>query len=58
MAELRDRHVQDGAVLVLDNASNEVLAWFGASGVLSQAAEVDSVLVRCSGQTGRPCPAS
>jgi len=46
LAELRDRHVQDGAVLVLDNASGEVLAWVGSSGALSQAAEVDGVLAR------------
>jgi hypothetical protein len=30
-------NVEDGAVLVLDNASGEVLAWVGSSGGLSQA---------------------
>ena len=46
LAELEGRHVQDGAVLVLDNASGEVRAWVGSSGALSQAAEVDGVLAR------------
>ena len=46
LAELRSRHVEDGAVLVLDNASGEVLAWVGSSGGLSGAAEVDGVLAR------------
>ncbi len=34
LAELRGRHVEDGAVLVLDNASGDVLAWVGSSGRL------------------------
>ena len=46
LAELRGRHVEDGAVLVLDNASGDVLAWVGSSGDLSGAAEVDGVLAR------------
>jgi penicillin-binding protein 1C len=32
LAELRGRKVEDGAVLVLDNASGEVLAWVGSAG--------------------------
>ena len=32
LAELRGRHVEDGAVVVLDNASGEVLVWVGSSG--------------------------
>ncbi|MEO8857138.1 MAG: penicillin-binding transpeptidase domain-containing protein, partial [Burkholderiaceae bacterium] len=43
LRELRDRHVEDGAVVVLDNASGEVLAWVGSSGALSQASQVDGV---------------
>ncbi len=46
LAELQGRQVEDGAVLVLDNASGEVLAWVGSSGGLSQAAEVDGVTAR------------
>ncbi len=46
LRELSGRNVQDGAIVVLDNASGEVLAWVGSSGELSQAAEVDGVLAR------------
>ncbi|VWX56528.1 Penicillin-binding protein 1C [Burkholderiales bacterium 8X] len=47
LRELRGRHIEDGAVVVLDNASGEVLAWVGSSGVqLSQASQVDGVLAR------------
>jgi penicillin-binding protein 1C len=46
LAELSGRNVEDGAVLVLDNASGEVLAWVGSSGDLSDAAQVDGVLAR------------
>ena len=47
LAELQGRQVEDGAVLVLDNASGEVLAWVGSSGPgLSDAAQVDAVLAR------------
>ncbi|MCH7345880.1 penicillin-binding protein 1C [Pelomonas sp. CA6] len=47
LAELSGRNVEDGAIVVLDNASGEVLAWVGSSGSqLSSAAEVDGVLAR------------
>jgi penicillin-binding protein 1C len=46
LSELSHQGVEDGAVLVLDNASGEVLAWVGGSGELSQAAHVDAVLAR------------
>ena len=46
LAELAGRNVEDGAVVVLDNRSGEVLAWVGSSGDLSGAAEVDGVLAR------------
>lgn len=46
LRELRMRNVEDGAVLVLDNATGDVLAWIGSSGDLSTAAEVDGVLAR------------
>ncbi|MFY7866203.1 penicillin-binding protein 1C [Roseateles sp.] len=46
LAELSGRNVEDGAVLVLDNATGAVLAWVGSSGPFSAAAEVDGVLAR------------
>jgi penicillin-binding protein 1C len=46
LAELQGRHVEDGAVVVLDNRSGEVLAWVGSSGPASAAEEVDAVLAR------------
>ncbi|MDO9359734.1 MAG: penicillin-binding protein 1C [Polaromonas sp.] len=55
LRELRGRHVEDGAIVVLDNASGEVLAWVGSSGALSGAAEVDGVLaLRQPGSTLKP----
>ena len=55
LRELRGRHVEDGALVVLDNASGEVLAWVGSSGTLSQAAEVDGVTAqRQPGSTLKP----
>ncbi|MGV8805468.1 MAG: penicillin-binding protein 1C [Polaromonas sp.] len=55
LRELRGRHVEDGAAVVLDNASGEVLAWVGSSGRLSAAAEVDGVLaLRQPGSTLKP----
>ena len=55
LLELQGRNVEDGAVLVLDNASGQVLAWVGSSGRLSQAQEVDGVLAqRQAGSTLKP----
>ena len=55
LRELRGRHVEDGALVVLDNATGEVLAWVGSSGALSDAAEVDGVLaLRQPGSTLKP----
>jgi penicillin-binding protein 1C len=55
LKELRGRHVEDGALVVLDNASGEVLAWVGSSGPLSQAAEVDAATaLRQPGSTLKP----
>ena len=55
LRELRGRNVEDGALVVLDNASGEVLAWVGSSGTLSRAAEVDGVLAqRQPGSTLKP----
>ncbi len=46
LRELQGRHVEDGAVVVLDNTSGDVLAWVGSSGSLSRAAQVDGVMAR------------
>ena len=55
LRELAGRNVEDGAIVVLDNASGEVLAWVGSSGPLGQAAEVDGVLaLRQPGSTLKP----
>lgn len=53
--ELEGRNVEDGALVVLDNASGDVLAWVGSSGELSGAREVDGVLApRQAGSTLKP----
>jgi len=55
LRELSRQRVADGAVVVLDNASGQVLAWVGSSGELSQAQEVDGVLApRQPGSTLKP----
>lgn len=55
LRELHGRNAEDGALVVLDNATGEVLAWVGSSGPLSQAAEVDGVLaLRQPGSTLKP----
>lgn len=46
LGELAGHNVEDGAIVVLDNASGEVLAWVGSSGSLSDAPAVDGVLAR------------
>ncbi len=46
LSQLAGRHVADGAVVVLDNRSGDVLAWVGGSGSLSQAPQVDHVTAR------------
>jgi penicillin-binding protein 1C len=46
LRELEQRNVEDGAVVVLDNSSGEVLAWVGSAGSRSSAAEVDGVTAR------------
>ena len=55
LAELAGHQVEDGAVVVLDNASGEVLAWVGANGGTSEAPQVDGVLARRqAGSTLKP----
>jgi penicillin-binding protein 1C len=45
-APAHSRNVHDGAVVVLDNATGNVLAWVGSSGGLSTARDVDAVVAR------------
>ncbi|HKD68447.1 MAG TPA: penicillin-binding protein 1C [Candidatus Binataceae bacterium] len=53
--QVHDRHVTDGAVLVVDNASGEVWAYVAGSGDLSSAAYVDGVRApRQPGSTLKP----
>jgi len=46
LRELAGRHVEDGALVVLDNVSGEVRAWVGSVGEDSAAGQVDGVLAR------------
>ncbi len=55
LREIAGQNAEDGALLVIDNASGEVLAWVGSSGTLSAAPEVDGVLaLRQAGSTLKP----
>ena len=55
LAALNRQNVEDGALLVIDNASGEILAWVGSSGDLSGATEVDGVTaLRQAGSTLKP----
>ena len=55
LSALVERNIEDGAIVVLDNASGDVLAWVGSSGALSDAAEVDGVVaLRQAGSTLKP----
>ena len=52
---VREQRVEDGAVLVADNASGAVLAYVGGSGALSSAPYVDGVMARRqAGSTLKP----
>jgi len=55
LALLAERRVRDGAVLVVDNASGDVLAWVGSSGARSASPRVDFVRARRqAGSTLKP----
>lgn len=55
LREVADRRVGDGAAIVLDNRTGDVLAWVGSSGPLSDAPQVDAVLApRQAGSTLKP----
>jgi penicillin-binding protein 1C len=55
LASVRAQHVQDGAVLVADNATGDVLAYVGGAGAVSSARWVDGVRAkRQAGSTLKP----
>jgi penicillin-binding protein 1C len=55
LTALAHRNAEDGAVLVADNATGEILAWVGSSGELSEAPDVDGVTaLRQAGSTLKP----
>ncbi len=55
LRELQSRNVQDGAIVVLDNATGAVLAYVGSSGELGRSGEVDFVTaLRQPGSTLKP----
>jgi penicillin-binding protein 1C len=55
VAAFRDQNMRDGAVLVVDNATGEVLAYVGNTGDLSSARYVDGVRAhRQAGSTLKP----
>jgi penicillin-binding protein 1C len=55
LAGLKDRQVEDGAVIVLDNPTGEVLAYVGSSQATSDAPEVDGARApRLAGSTLKP----
>ncbi|OYU14808.1 MAG: penicillin-binding protein 1C [Alphaproteobacteria bacterium PA4] len=55
LAALSPRNVRDGAAIVVDNASGDILAWVGSAGPASTAAAVDGVTApRQAGSTLKP----
>jgi len=53
--DLRARNVRDGAVLVVDNASGDVLAYVASGGIATRAGQVDGVRARRqAGSTLKP----
>lgn len=55
LADLSERNVEDGALIVIDNESGDILAWVGSSGNFSRAAEVDGVTaLRQAGSVLKP----
>lgn len=55
LGKLADRNVRDGAVLIVDNDSADVLAYVGSAGPRSRAVQVDGVkALRQAGSTLKP----
>jgi penicillin-binding protein 1C len=55
LAVLAARNVRDGAAIVVDNDSGQIIAWVGSAGAVSRAAAVDGVTApRQAGSTLKP----
>jgi penicillin-binding protein 1C len=55
LMSISDRNVRDGAVLVVDNRSGEILAYIAGSGARSSARHVDGIIaMRQAGSTLKP----
>jgi len=55
LLDLADQDVKDSAIIVIDNASGDVLAYVGSSGELTDAPDVDAVqALRQAGSTLKP----
>jgi penicillin-binding protein 1C len=55
LRELAGRNVEDGALVVIDNASGDVLAYVGSGGEMSRAGQVDGAVARrLAGSTLKP----
>jgi penicillin-binding protein 1C len=55
LQELKGRNVEDGAVVVIDNATGELRAYVGSSGALGSAQDVDAAAaLRQAGSTLKP----
>jgi penicillin-binding protein 1C len=55
LTNLKNQNVKDGAILVKDNKTSEILAYIGSSGNLSASMEVDGVVAkRQAGSTLKP----
>ena len=55
LVQLRDRHVSDGAAIVVENATGEILAYAGNSGRTSSASWIDGIRARRqAGSTLKP----
>lgn len=55
LRELARQNAEDGAAVVVDNQSGDILAWIGSSGPLSASPEVDGVIaLRQAGSTLKP----
>lgn len=55
LSELKQRAVEDGAIIVIDNKSGDILAWVASSGSLSQSPHTDGIIApRQAGSTLKP----
>lgn len=55
LLQIQEQNVHDGAVLIVDNRSGEILAYVGSSGNLSKSAQIDAIRARRqAGSTLKP----